>query len=257
MRPAPWLAAGLLTAVVSIPGAASSAEDLPSWAYPAYSAGTTPPPYYGTPRRVPDSAAAFTLTQIRNLFFAPDWHPGDHPSMPSRRAGQRAWRTSLRLVSPRRWFGWPGERQHCGPANRLLPPADGEVPKRRARHCGSGTGSLRPSCRATAKAITDEEIEAAAAYFASIRPRAAIRVVEAAEVPVTFVAAGWSSPWRQAAVRRRLVGASWRCPRTLTLSCSATAGPSSWPMCLRAASRRDGHWPPLVRQLARHAMAPI
>ena len=45
--------------------------------------------------------------------------------------------------------------------------------------------------QATAKAITDEEIEAAATYFASIRPRAAIRVVEAAEVPVTFVAAGW------------------------------------------------------------------
>jgi len=32
-------------------------------------------------RRVPDHDAAFTLTQVQNLFFAPDWHPGDHPPM--------------------------------------------------------------------------------------------------------------------------------------------------------------------------------
>ena len=36
----------------------------------------------GSLRRVPDSDAAFTLTQVRDLFFAPDWHPGDHPPMP-------------------------------------------------------------------------------------------------------------------------------------------------------------------------------
>ena len=33
-------------------------------------------------RRVPDSDAAFRLTQVQNLLFAPDWHPGDHPPMP-------------------------------------------------------------------------------------------------------------------------------------------------------------------------------
>jgi hypothetical protein len=33
--------------------------------------------------RVPDSTATFTLTQIRNLFFSPDWHPADHGPMPS------------------------------------------------------------------------------------------------------------------------------------------------------------------------------
>src|SRR5690349_2235866 len=43
---------------------------------------------------------------------------------------------------------------------------------------------------ATARAITDEEVEAAAVYFASIRPRRAIRVVEAEQVPRTQVT-GW------------------------------------------------------------------
>jgi hypothetical protein len=31
---------------------------------------------------VPGSAATFTLTQIEDLFNAPDWHTGDHPVMP-------------------------------------------------------------------------------------------------------------------------------------------------------------------------------
>src|SRR6516225_5132544 len=34
------------------------------------------------PRHVPDSTAAFTLTQARDLFFALDWHPSDHPPLP-------------------------------------------------------------------------------------------------------------------------------------------------------------------------------
>ena len=29
-----------------------------------------------------DSTAAFTLTQARDLFFALDWHPSDHPPLP-------------------------------------------------------------------------------------------------------------------------------------------------------------------------------
>jgi cytochrome c553 len=36
----------------------------------------------GIPKRVSGSTAAFTLTQIRDLYVTPDWHPGDHPPMP-------------------------------------------------------------------------------------------------------------------------------------------------------------------------------
>ena len=36
----------------------------------------------GSVRHVPDSAAGFTLTQLRDLFFGPDWHPNDHPPTP-------------------------------------------------------------------------------------------------------------------------------------------------------------------------------
>jgi hypothetical protein len=36
----------------------------------------------GVPRHVPDSTAAFTVTQAQDLFFALDWHPSDHPPLP-------------------------------------------------------------------------------------------------------------------------------------------------------------------------------
>src|SRR5262245_13603845 len=58
---------------------ALGAEDAPAWAYPINPPGIKPPPDDGVPRRVPNSAAAFTLTQIRDRNFSPDWHPEDHP----------------------------------------------------------------------------------------------------------------------------------------------------------------------------------
>ena len=57
-------------------------NEAPPAAYPVNLPGLTPAPDNGIPRHVPDSDARFTLTQIRDLFFAPDWHPEDHPSMP-------------------------------------------------------------------------------------------------------------------------------------------------------------------------------
>src|SRR5215469_9347647 len=58
-------------------------EGPPPWAYPVNPSGLTEPTDDGSPLGVPDSDARFTLTQIRDLNFCPDWHPGDHPAMPA------------------------------------------------------------------------------------------------------------------------------------------------------------------------------
>jgi cytochrome c553 len=63
-------------------GTSHSEEGPPAWAYPVNPSDLKLPADDGTLRRVPDSSAGFTLTQVRDLFFAPDWHPGDHPPMP-------------------------------------------------------------------------------------------------------------------------------------------------------------------------------
>src|SRR5271169_5738084 len=64
-----------------------TADDaLPAWAYainpPAGPAAAEAEAVDDTPHRVPGSAAAFTLAQVRDLFTAPDWHPDGHPAMP-------------------------------------------------------------------------------------------------------------------------------------------------------------------------------
>lgn len=49
---------------------AAGAAETPSWAYLDNPPGVTPAPDTGAPLHVPDSDGAFTLTEIRNLFFS-------------------------------------------------------------------------------------------------------------------------------------------------------------------------------------------
>jgi cytochrome c553 len=61
--------------------ASSAPASFPAWAYP-WAPDFKAAPDDGVPRHVPDSSASFTITQERDLFFVPDWHPDDHPAMP-------------------------------------------------------------------------------------------------------------------------------------------------------------------------------
>jgi cytochrome c553 len=171
-------------------GPALGSEAPPAWAYPVNPPGPKPAPDDGTPRHVPDSNAAFTLTQIRDLHFAPDWHPMDHPSMPDivARGGTK---DVLACGSCHRADG------SGGPENAKVAglPAAYIVQQMADFKSGARATSvperLPPQLMiATATAIDDHEIEAAAAYFSALQPRAAIRVVEAESVPKTKVT-GW------------------------------------------------------------------
>jgi len=59
-----------------------------------------------------------------------------------------------------------------------------------------------------AKDITDAEVEAAAAYFSALKPRANIKVVETDVVPKTYVA-GWflsaSNSGEEAPIGKRII----------------------------------------------------
>ena len=57
-------------------------EKPPTWAYPVNPPDFKAPADDGTPRKVPKSDLTLTLTQVRDLFFAPDWHPNDHAQLP-------------------------------------------------------------------------------------------------------------------------------------------------------------------------------
>src|SRR5262245_42593989 len=63
-------------------GSALGQDKPPAWAYPVNPPDFKAPPDDGTLRTVPDSTLTLTLTQVRDLFYSPDWHPGDHPAQP-------------------------------------------------------------------------------------------------------------------------------------------------------------------------------
>jgi hypothetical protein len=64
-----------------VPPPIASQQPPPPWAYPIQPP-MTPSPDDGVPRRVPGSNLSLTLTQIRDLYAPPDWHPDDHPPIP-------------------------------------------------------------------------------------------------------------------------------------------------------------------------------
>jgi hypothetical protein len=71
-----------LTPVLGAETSAPAADAPPAWAYPVNPPDFKPAVDDGSLRHVPDSAQAHTLSQLRDFFMAPDWHPGDHPVMP-------------------------------------------------------------------------------------------------------------------------------------------------------------------------------
>ena len=162
------------------------ADAPPAWAYPVNPPNLTVPADDGIPLHVPDSDAAFTLTQILDLNFSPDWHPGDHPPMPEVVARGRK-PAVLACGCCHRADG------SGGPENARL--AGLPAPYIAQQMADFKSGARKTSVRGrnpermvdTARAITNQEIEAAAAYFSALRPRSAIKIVEAANAPKTRV----------------------------------------------------------------------
>ena len=186
----PFVVLVSLATVVAMAPPVRSEEGPPAWAYPVDPPGSTPPPDDGSLRRVPESDAAFTRAQLRDLFFAPDWHPGDHPPMPpvvsrGRRPEVFACGMCHRADGP----GGPENSSLAGlpEAYIIQQMADFKSGARRT----SVPERLPPQLMSSLSgAATNAEVESAAAYFSALKPRAVIRVVETDTVPRTHVA-GW------------------------------------------------------------------
>jgi cytochrome c553 len=167
--------------------ASSAPASFPAWAYP-WAPDFKAAPDDGVPRHVPDSSASFTVTQERDLFFVPDWHPDDHPAMPDivahgRRPDVRACGSCHRAEGT----GGPENASLAGlPAAYIIQQI--EDYKSGARKFAGPQRSPSLLMTAIAKASTEEEAKAAAAYFSSLKPKANIKVVETDTVPVTELA---------------------------------------------------------------------
>jgi cytochrome c553 len=165
----------------------ASSGSFPAWAYP-WAPDFKPAPDDGIPRHVPDSAAAFTITQERDLFFAPDWHPDDHPSMPEIVAHGR-------LPDVRACGSCHRVEGTGGPENASLAGLPASYIAQQMADYKSGVRKFAGPQRspvllmtAIAKAATEAEAQAAAAYFSSLKPKPNIKVIETDTVPVTQIA---------------------------------------------------------------------
>ena len=157
---------------------AHSAEDPPAWAYPVNPPDLKPPPDDGTIRRVPGSTAGYTLTQLRDRFISPDWHPADYPTRPEIVARGR--KPDVYACGFCHRADGPG-----GPENANLTglPADYIVQQMMEFKSGARSGSVleRTPMQTKAdviKSVNESELREAAAYFSSIKPRSIVRVVE-------------------------------------------------------------------------------
>lgn len=167
--------------------ALAAAQDLaPAWAYPVNPPDLKPTPDDGTLRRVPDSTAAFTLTQLRDRFLAPVWHPNDQPALPEVVARGR--KPDVYACGFCHRANGPG-----GPENANLAGLPYAYFVQQMKDYRSGARKTSVAGRNTeqmislSKTMTDAEIEAAAGYFSALKPRSIVSVVEASTVPKTFV----------------------------------------------------------------------
>ena len=206
------LAVGLLVATTSIiaqqaqparqEGAAAAATpaapaNLPRWAYGYPEPGSTPPPAQppaqddGSPKTLMGSTGQFTLTQIRDGFGPADWHPGDHPAMPDIVAHGRK-DGNVRACALCHYPNGKGRAENAPVAGFPVTYFIQQMTDYRsgARKSADPKKANVNAMVAIAKAMTEEEIRAAAQYFGSMKWTPWIRVVESKTVPKTRIAGG-------------------------------------------------------------------
>ena len=173
---------------LALPLAAFGAESPPAWAYPVTPPDFKPATDDGVPRRVPDSAASYTLTQLRDRFIAPVWHPEEHPPLPPVVAQGR--KPDVFACGFCHRADGPG-----GPENSALAGLPAAYIVQQMNDYKSGARRTAVPKRnidlmiSLAKAANDQEIAEAAAYFSALKPRQHTRVVETNSVPKTFIIA--------------------------------------------------------------------
>ena len=178
----------------------------PPWAYgfasPPGPAGANPAPAAPaapaaqpapdpTMHKLPGSTLSFPLAQIRDQFGPADWFPGDHPQMPEIVAhGKREQQVAAcGLCHYPNGKGRPENAGVSGLPYSYFVQTMMDF-KNDARKSADSRKANTNRMISFAKAMTDDEIKAAATYFSSMKWTPWIRVVETDTVPKTRIAGG-------------------------------------------------------------------
>jgi cytochrome c553 len=176
---------GALTAMGS-----ARADDPPAWAFANNPLGLKPAAQAddGTVKHVAGSTVGLTQTQVRDIFNVPDWHSDNHPAAPD--IVMHGHEPAVIACGYCHLPNGQGRPENAGLAGLPAAYIVQQIADFRAGTRVSSDRKLVPPglMDGVAKAATDEEVKAAADYFAGLTPKPWIRVVEAATVPRTHVA---------------------------------------------------------------------
>jgi len=171
--------------VLALAPTLATAAEKPEWAFTVSDKVQPTPRIAGDKlRTAPGGTPSITRAQADELYNVPDWRPDLHPAMP-------------KIVQ----FGNKDTQvRACGACH--LPTGTGHDESayvagltpayfiRQMQDWKTGDRKYSGTMVAMAKIISDAEIKEAADYFASLKPRQWIRVVEADTVPKSFVGPG-------------------------------------------------------------------
>lgn len=172
--------AALLILAAALP---AGAAERPDWAFPVTDKVQPPSNDDGKPKTAPGTTRTYTWAQINDRYNPPDWYPDRHPPMPPAVAhgnGGTLWACALCHLPTGTGHDESAYIAGLKATYIIRQMADYKSGARK----GSGTMTNM------AKAITDDELRAAAAYFASLKPRPWIKVEETDTVPKTYVGPG-------------------------------------------------------------------
>ncbi len=173
----------IAVAMLCVSLVAAAQSEFPAWAYPLTPQPPKPELEEGVAQSVPGSVAAFTISQSRDRFAVPDWHPSDHPAMPGIVSHGR---------KPDVWACGFCHRPTGagGPENASLTGLPAAYIEQQVRDLASGARSTVMPKRGPhalkmpiAKGVSEEELKEAAAYFSSIKPQQMLIVKEGDMVP--------------------------------------------------------------------------
>ncbi len=168
-----------LSVSIAVRSQQPAGKDL-SWAFQAINGSL--PPEEGGPKSVPGSTKTYTKEQIDDLSNPPDWFPSEHapaPPIVQKGHGGALACGACHLMSGQ---GHPESADLTG--------FTAEYIIRQMADFKSGARKDAARMNGIAKELSDEEIRQAAGWFATLKPAPWNKVVEAANVPKTFVGAG-------------------------------------------------------------------
>jgi len=142
------------------------------------------------PRQVNGSAATYSLVDVRDGQNVIDWFPGDHPPMPNVVAhGPVKLATSTRGCGSCHLPNGKGRPENAPPSGLPVAYFVRQIQDFRSglRHTADPRKPNTNTMIDLARAMTDEEMKAAAEYFAAIKWTPWIRVVETKTVPKTRI----------------------------------------------------------------------